>query len=349
MYLTLTGIKICLHEKKTGGKTMQSTLDINCKIGYSKTREMTYHTRNKPPGEIFDNEPKELEPSYIPKRQKVNNDTDVRPAALQNVKNDQNSNILGKTAPTKEFFQLLGDPKRIEFLHCDVRPWAHEFQPMQYCSVTEYLPHSEMVKISYSSKQANIDLFTGFCLENNRKKYVFNTGLSVWSLDWCPGIDDREMQYLAIGGYKQKDEHHVLGKRQLNVDNSIPIQSIDTDYTNTDLKNCIQIWNAGDLKDTCGKLTSMPPRLDLCICHEWGSVSDLKWMPYGGFESVFEFENDKSLLNSQKQLHIPRLGVLAATFGDGNLRIISIPHPLVIRNRYGMGEMQNPGKEDVLY
>lgn len=94
-------------------------------------------------------------------------------------------------------------------------------------------------------------------------------------------------QYLAIGGLIC-ERRHVLGRRD-----SQPISS------------SIQIWK-------CNR-ESHQMKLSLLICHEFGSLFDLK------FNSNFLPGDDI-------------IGCMACTFSDGSVRVMNLPNPNKIKS-----------------
>lgn len=71
---------------------------------------------------------------------------------------------------------------------------------------------------------------------------------------------------MAVSGYRGAVEEHI------NIGSIQPTGSY---------KNAIQIWKL--------KLSVQPPQedavLDMCILHDFGVVYDLKWCPYGTYET----------------------------------------------------------------
>ncbi|KAJ3333851.1 hypothetical protein HDU76_002572 [Blyttiomyces sp. JEL0837] len=121
---------------------------------------------------------------------------------------------------------------------------------------------------------------------------VLPIGGSVWGLDWANTASDGN-QYLAVSGYRNTtDDHQFLGSPQTS-----------------DLQGCIQIWNCGPL-DFKGKST-ITPRLELCILHNFGVVFELRWAPLLAKDSVSDSQTGR----------LPRLGWLAACFGDGGISV----------------------------
>jgi WD40 repeat protein len=95
-------------------------------------------------------------------------------------------------------------------------------------------------------------------------------------------------------------------------------------------KGCIQLW---EVPVECLDVAKEPltqPRLDVVLCHDFGTVFDLRWCPVGCYQKVGESD-------------FPRLGVFAATFHDGSLRVFSVPHATALRSVFGcQDDLKNP-------
>ncbi len=129
---------------------------------------------------------------------------------------------------------------------------------------------------------------------------MLNVSGAVWGLNWAPGVPRTSAQYLAIGTRATTNEDHVvLAARKAG-------------------PGCIQLWK---MPTESGAL----PALDMCILHEFGSVWDLSWCPYGGFEAKVPVADGA----------LPRLGILAASFTDGSVRMFAVPHPGALREQLG--------------
>ncbi|KAI9279899.1 hypothetical protein BC943DRAFT_355036 [Umbelopsis sp. AD052] len=136
------------------------------------------------------------------------------------------------------------------------------------------------------------------------KSFVLNTGGSIWGLDFAPkppSASDPHIQYLAVAGYPgTTEEHHNVGE----------IQEAGS------VENCIQIWRM-DLRLVESQENPVAaPTLDLCIAHDLGIIRALQWCPLGTYQEPLE-----------GQTFTPRLGIMAVAFGDGSIRLISVPHP----------------------
>ena len=103
---------------------------------------------------------------------------------------------------------------------------------------------------------------------------------------------DRD-QYLAVSVFK--DEH-------LNRNPSLG--PFAANYS-------LQIWNCGKLNNSVSVPTA--PFLKLLLVHSYGRVWSLAWCPSGCYDES-------------------RLGVLAASFSDGTVRVFGIPHPQTLRD-----------------
>ncbi|KAG2189437.1 hypothetical protein INT44_004579 [Umbelopsis vinacea] len=154
------------------------------------------------------------------------------------------------------------------------------------------------------------------------KSFVLNTGGSIWGLDFAPkppSASDPHIQYLAVAGYPgTTEEHHNVGE----------IQEAGS------VENCIQIWRM-DLR--LGESQENPvaaPTLDLCIAHDLGIIRALQWCPLGTYQEPLE-----------GQTFTPRLGIMAVAFGDGSIRLISVPHPDGLRMKdKGKGKSAHSGE-----
>ncbi|KAI8808589.1 WD40-repeat-containing domain protein [Cladochytrium replicatum] len=170
-------------------------------------------------------------------------------------------------------------------------------------------------------------------------------------------------QYIAIAGYKRTDEHHGTSQRQTREASNDSDDEEDQDEDQEDLGraadattsssftfsgstfggtedlvSCIQIWEISPTMLN-GSDPSEQPRLSLCILHDWGATFDMQWMPYGGYESIEEYQT------SQLPDQLPSLGLLALITGDGHLRILNVPHPAALYDlaaQYPQMDLEKP-------
>lgn len=109
-------------------------------------------------------------------------------------------------------------------------------------------------------------------------------------------------------------------------------------------KGLIQIWDMGILQDGGWATPADEPRtplnqpaMVLGIMHESACVWDLKWCPSrtstwdlpDGMQIPLPNGEDKDMLVQDR---LPRLGLLAAAFADGSIKIFSVPHPAGLKD-----------------
>lgn len=199
-------------------------------------------------------------------------------------------------------------------------------------TATDYIPVCEDdqgIKVSnHSSKSKNKDdftyipMFSASTLSNAGKQgvnsHILNAGSSIWGLDFAPSLHT-DTQYLAVAGYKSTTERHVLGVRQVEEEDDDP-----------NMKGCIQIWSLPNCVDKVDNsrgqksarrssssssvndqqedkneeemdegmdVDQQVAQLEVCILHEFGCVYDIKWCPYGGYESEEEVNESCRVLD----------------------------------------------------
>ncbi|XP_062576263.1 general transcription factor 3C polypeptide 2-like, partial [Saccostrea cucullata] len=131
--------------------------------------------------------------------------------------------------------------------------------------------------------------------------YNLFAGGPVWGLAWCPVPHNVQCdQFLAVSCHRKMDECHET-------------KSL---YSG---KGAIQLWNIGELNSLYPKnsMSSNVPVLEFCLSHSFGVIYQLCWCPSNAWENKDE----------KPSLHLPRLGLLAGAFSDGNVHIYSIPQP----------------------
>ncbi|KAJ8331079.1 hypothetical protein O5D80_001088 [Batrachochytrium dendrobatidis] len=133
----------------------------------------------------------------------------------------------------------------------------------------------------------------------SRKRMILNVGCSVWGLEWCPGIPrSHKCQYLAVAGYREFNDNHVLNERH----------TVEQ-HGETSMSGAIQIWSVPAFPSE-----KNIPKLELIILHKRGHVLHLNWCT-------------PALFVSPKQNSTGQMGVLAACFGDGSAAAFSVPLP----------------------
>ncbi|KAG0281143.1 hypothetical protein BGZ95_006442 [Linnemannia exigua] len=188
----------------------------------------------------------------------------------------------------------------------------------------EYLPLLTTTRIHTRGKNIDMRTMTAEYMETTKQTgindyYILNAGFSVWAMDWCPlPSNDKEgeanMDYVAIGGFPDTAEN-CIARDQL-----YPLGKQDAH------PNMIQIWSINCNTNDQGELQGSPQTyLALCILHSYGAVFDLKWCPTGGHMDAGSSNGD-----------LTRLGILAATFSDGTIRIFSVPEPKSLRAHLGI-------------
>ncbi|KAG0019666.1 hypothetical protein BGZ81_009635 [Podila clonocystis] len=179
----------------------------------------------------------------------------------------------------------------------------------------EYFPVITTSTANIRDQELSMPIMTGEYVKTTEETaindfYLINAGLSVWALDWCPlpsndELSEKNMDYIAVGGFpdtaencRRRDQTYPLGKQDSH-------------------PNVIQIWSVRCDTDEEGILQGDPEvYMSLCILHSYGAVLDMKWCPNG---NLMEAGTEPGSLM--------RLGILAATFSDGTIRIFSIPEP----------------------
>uniref|UniRef100_A0A131YR46 General transcription factor 3C polypeptide 2 n=1 Tax=Rhipicephalus appendiculatus TaxID=34631 RepID=A0A131YR46_RHIAP len=124
---------------------------------------------------------------------------------------------------------------------------------------------------------------------------TFYPGGAIWAAAWCPLPPDRKKQqspheWVALSCCPNPDQEHPLTDAVVE-------------------PGLLQIWDLGPLQLNRGPHDTPPPRLSLCLAHDFGFVAGLDWCPSGCHQKG------------------SRLGLLALACGDGCARILSIPDP----------------------
>ncbi|KAJ3094612.1 hypothetical protein HK100_006086 [Physocladia obscura] len=159
--------------------------------------------------------------------------------------------------------------------------------------------------------------------EMKRKKFVLNVAGSVWGLDWANVDESEQYMYLAIAGYPTTiEKNYHLGVKQ-----------VKTSEDDNSLNGCLQIWKL----DHSGDST---PTLEICFLMSCGVIYGLEWASQKFYEPLEQFNLYKQS-NRLGTDDLPRLGLLAASFGDGSCRIINVPHPKALKESLKIPENES--------
>ena len=202
---------------------------------------------------------------------------------------------------TKEFRkQLVKD----EVIFPDWLPKKENWKPMKQSEYEMYLPQaSESCNFRIQNDPLWRRLNPFESIESSDHKTFF-TGGPVRSAAWVPMGHNDQKQYLAIA----------------TALNFVDLHSYSEDETELGL---IQIWDFGHLK--LDNESNPVPKFVMGITHSFGLIWKMEWTPLGNSYQTI----DKTVPHSC----YPRLGLLAVAPGDGEIRILSVPHPdAIIKN-----------------
>ncbi|KAG0370199.1 hypothetical protein BGZ54_007308 [Gamsiella multidivaricata] len=246
-------------------------------------------------------------------------------------------------APTSEDVSYMSMQEEVlkRTLYLGMRSNIKDFVELTDPSdLDEYLPVLATTKIYARDGEFEMLTMASHYVETTTKAgvndcYVLNAGFSVWAMDWCPlpsydrNNEAGNKSYVAIGGFPDTAENCI--KR----DQLYPLGKQDAH------PNMIQLWSMNCKTNDQGELRGAPSAyLDMCILHPYGAVLDLKWCPTGGW-----METDTE---SMEPGDLTRLGILAASFSDGSIRIFSVPEPSSIRGHKGT-EIPEGSTPETLY
>ncbi|KAL8994040.1 MAG: hypothetical protein Q9188_007181, partial [Gyalolechia gomerana] len=144
--------------------------------------------------------------------------------------------------------------------------------------------------------------------ESRKRKdgWMINVGTGVRCLEWAPNHSG-DTQYLAISTLQPKNPEQI-GRLKFS-----------PAFTAQSFPSSIQIWSfsSSEAADRQSVLDpDHPPRLRLVICFDWGDAKHLRWCPMPR----------KFRSQDQNEEKIP-IGLLAAVFSDGNVRVLDIHLP----------------------
>ncbi|KAF9124944.1 hypothetical protein BGW39_007775 [Mortierella sp. 14UC] len=199
----------------------------------------------------------------------------------------------------------------------------------------EYFPVLTTTRIHTRGEDIDMRTMTAKYIETTKQTgindyYILNAGFSVWAMDWCPlpsndEVAKENMDYVAIGGFPDTAEN-CIARDQL-----YPLGKQDAH------PNMIQIWSMNCNTNDQGELQGSPQTyLALCILHSYGAVFDLKWCPTGGRMDAGASDGD-----------LTRLGILAAAFSDGTIRVFSVPEPRSLQAHLGIATPEGSTPEPI--
>lgn len=190
----------------------------------------------------------------------------------------------------------------------DWEPITHEIQRMHY-----YPPESDSLKFKLSSSESWSSLKVGdsarLCNDKRGQTtgVIFFTGGINTASAWLPKspnqIDDFKRELIAVAV------------------NCCSLDQSSTYRESQDGEGCIQIWTVSEftiLESLETKISGgYHPKfctLDYMIAHEYGTIFEMLWCPLG------------SSYTPESKVGLSRAGLLAVACGDGQIRILSIPH-----------------------
>lgn len=183
-------------------------------------------------------------------------------------------------------------------------------------------PETESVRFKSSTKAHWHSIRTGDSIVMDSdgallNSVIFFTGGVNSSAAWLPKPNRIK--------HEQHKEHIAIAVRSCPMDKSVLYKD------SKDIAGSIQFWStnlfSGNLRDFSG--TTSKPQLEFMIGHHYGIISEMNWCPLG---TSWEPPTD-----TKSTTCLPRLGLLALACGDGQIRIISVPHydQLLLKNHPG--------------
>ncbi|KAF2191453.1 hypothetical protein K469DRAFT_720466 [Zopfia rhizophila CBS 207.26] len=171
----------------------------------------------------------------------------------------------------------------------------------------------------YSMKRGEfMSMATPFENKKNRNGWISNLGSKVLETQWVPNEEGR-IQYLSV----VVEQKRTTGRPPQPMQNpQAPAFTAQKGYPAS-----IQVWAFNSLEN--GDLDpDTPPKLELVICTDWGSLKQLRWNPVPVADTVEPVEGGN-------KIHI---GLLAGVWVDGKAKILDIsypkPHPTFPRTHY---------------
>ena len=204
-------------------------------------------------------------------------------------------------------------------LRCFLQQHAGTWTPLEAQDAESYFPHtptSPPFFVGTDEQQRMMPQFgvmTSDDIPDASPHVIANTGGTVQSINWLPTRTEFEElpapRFLALGVHQEINPLHMNGQK-------------------SSAKNMIQIWQVDGLQTPWVDRGHCDPsaKLALGICHDYGCVLHLEWCPR---TSTWE---DSSLWSQTGDVSF--LGVLAACFTDGSLRLFCVPHPSSVTDNY---------------
>ncbi|KAJ1675112.1 hypothetical protein EV182_001915, partial [Spiromyces aspiralis] len=215
----------------------------------------------------------------------------------------------------KNWLQLRGITLSVDQLTLLSQQEARPYLPSEYNSKAEFRDLEDGDQLG-AGQTVPLDPFSSMDIDE-RHGILFNLGISIWALDWFP-YSDGDLNYIVVGGIaKEKGNARVIGQRE-----SVTLSNMNN------LKNTLQVLSLDANTQTV--------RQEIVFAHEFGTVWAAKWCPLS-FEDDHEYAAMLGASASRCDGDNKKpLGILAAVFGDGKVRVIAVPRPSVIRKRLGL-------------
>ncbi|NWJ06088.1 TF3C2 factor, partial [Crypturellus undulatus] len=189
-------------------------------------------------------------------------------------------------------------------------PLAHKWTVLSDSEAAPYLPAEEKSPLFLIQREGieedgalyRINRFDSLQPHAERLDVSFFVGGPVWALEWCPCPEgSATTQYVALYCHGSMEETHSVaglhGGRAL-----------------------LQLWSLGALQHEQG--SERGAALAYGVATDHGCVWDMKFCPSGAWEPPAA---------PRKHPQMSRLGLLAAAFSDGAVRLYSLPHPEALR------------------
>ncbi|KAM9496467.1 general transcription factor 3C polypeptide 2 isoform 1-T2 [Clarias gariepinus] len=184
-------------------------------------------------------------------------------------------------------------------------PSVTDWQILSCREAEKYLPQEkESMSFTVSREgikgQATLQTVKRFeSMSPNTERWdsLFFVGGPVWAMEWGPVPEGAaHTQYAALYCNRNMDTRHK-------------INTLHTEH------GLLQLWDLGKLQ-TSRPLSS--PCLAYALAIDDGCIWNMKWCPAGAWELP---------TTVRKAPHMPRLGLIATAFSNGNIAVYTLPHP----------------------